>query len=49
MADLARLHAFLADVNPDAAANVVQALVRAPLALKANPRLGEQLFEFEGR
>ena len=49
MGDLSRLHAFLVEVNPLAAAKVVQSLVKAPTALSRNPRLGEQLFEFEGR
>lgn len=49
LADLKRLHDFLAAVNKSAAPKAVQALVRAPAALLANPRLGEQLFHFEPR
>ncbi len=47
-ADLERLHAFLALVNPSAA-QAVQALTRAPNFLLSNPRIGEQLFQFEPR
>jgi plasmid stabilization system protein ParE len=47
--DLSRLPAFLDESNPAAAAKIVQALVKAPTLLGRNPRLGEQLFEFEGR
>jgi len=49
LSDLARLHEFLALVNKPAAARAVQALTRAPAALLTNPRIGEQLFEFEPR
>lgn len=49
MRDLSRLHGFLVEVNPSAAARVVQALTNAPVRLSQNPRLGIQLFEFEGR
>ena len=49
LSDVARLHDFLAVVNKPAAARAVQALVRAPTVLLANPRLGEQLFHFEPR
>ncbi|MFH1019541.1 MAG: type II toxin-antitoxin system RelE/ParE family toxin [Pseudomonadota bacterium] len=49
LSDLARLHAFLAQVNRGAAARTVQALVAAPIGLPANPRLGERLEEFEPR
>ena len=48
-ADLERLHAFLAPVNPSAAAQAVQALTHAPTILLSNPRMGEQLFQFEPR
>ncbi len=44
--DLVRLHAFLADVNPRAAAKVVQSLTGAVDGLLQNPRLGLQLAEF---
>jgi len=49
LADLERLHDFLAVVNPHAAARTVQSLARTPTMLLANPRIGEQLFEFEER
>lgn len=49
LSDLARLHDFLARVNPPAAACAVQALVKAPEVLRDNPRIGEQLFQFEPR
>ena len=49
LADLERLHDFLSVVNPPAAARAVQSLVKTPTRLLENPRLGEQLFEFEGR
>jgi plasmid stabilization system protein ParE len=42
-ADLARLHAFLKPVAPDAAARIVQQLVRAPERLIEHPRIGERL------
>jgi plasmid stabilization system protein ParE len=47
--DLARLHEFLAEVNPRAAAEVVRRLVAAPRRLATTPRVGEQLAEFEPR
>lgn len=40
--DIIRLHAFLATVDPDAAAKVVQMLQRAPDKLIAFPRIGER-------
>jgi plasmid stabilization system protein ParE len=49
LSDLARLHAFLASANRGAAAQVVQALTAAPTTLRANPRIGERLEEFEPR
>ncbi len=49
LSDLVRLHEFLAPVNPVAAARAVQALTKAPTMLLNNPRIGEQLFEFEPR
>ena len=49
LADLERLHDFLAVVNPPAAARAVQSLVKTPTRLLENPRLGEQLFELEPR
>ena len=49
LSDLVRLHEFLASVNKQAAARSVQALVKAPAVLLTNPRIGEQLFQFEPR
>ena len=53
LSDLARLYEFLAPVNKPAAARAVQALTKAPTKaptiLLTNPRIGEQLVEFEPR
>ena len=49
LSDLARLYEFLAPVNKPAAARAVQALTKAPTILLTNPRIGEQLFQFEPR
>ncbi len=49
LADLERLHEFLAVVNPPAAARTVQSLTKTSSRLLANPRIGEQLFEFDER
>lgn len=49
ISDLTRLHEFLASVNKQSAARVVQALTNAPSILLTNPRIGEQLFQFEPR
>ena len=49
LSDLTRLYEFLASVNPPAASRVVQALTKAPASLLTNPRIGEQLFQFEPR
>jgi plasmid stabilization system protein ParE len=49
LADLARLHDFLALVNRSAAARTVQSLAAAPTNLLTNPRIGEKLDEFEPR
>lgn len=49
LSDLTRLYEFLAPVSKPAAARAVQALTKAPTTLLANPRIGEQLFEFEPR
>ena len=46
LSDLARLYEFLAPVNKLAAARTVQSLTKAPTILLTNPRIGEQLFEF---
>lgn len=49
LSDLVRLYEFLAPVNLQTAARTVQALTTAPTTLLNNPRIGEQLFEFETR
>ncbi|WP_404414733.1 type II toxin-antitoxin system RelE/ParE family toxin [Marinospirillum sp.] len=47
LGDIGRLHRFLHEKNPVAAAEVVQRLTEAPEILLSNPRLGEKLFDFE--
>jgi plasmid stabilization system protein ParE len=49
LSDLVRLYEFLAPVNKPAAAKAVQTLTKAPTILLTNPRIGEQLFQFEPR
>lgn len=49
VSDLTRLHAFLAEVNPRAAARTALELVAAPRRLLNAPRLGERLEEFTPR
>ena len=49
LSDLARLYDFLAPVNKQAAARAVQVLTAAPERLLEQPRIGEQLDEFEPR
>jgi plasmid stabilization system protein ParE len=49
LSDLVRLYEFLAGSNKDAAARAVQELTQAPTVLLTNPRIGEQLFQFEPR
>ncbi len=49
LSDLERLYEFLAPLNQPAAARAVQALTKAPTVLLTNPRIGEQLFEFNPR
>lgn len=49
LSDLARLHEFLTSVNKPAAARTVQSLIAVPASLLKNPRIGEQLDEFEPR
>lgn len=49
LADLARLYEFLAPVNNTSAARAAQALTKASTILLTNPRIGEQLFQFEPR
>ena len=47
--DLARLHEFLAEVNPRAAKAIVQRIVVAPRRLLDAPRSGERLAVFAPR
>lgn len=47
--DVVRLYAFLAPLNPRAAAHAARALTKAPEVLLVHPRIGEQLFQFEPR
>ncbi len=47
--DVARLHEFLAEVNPRAAWAVVKRLVAAPRRLPQAPRSGEPLGRFAPR
>ncbi|MGL4890572.1 MAG: type II toxin-antitoxin system RelE/ParE family toxin [Aeromonas veronii] len=49
LSDLVRLYEFLTLANKPAAARAAQALTQAPIVLLANPRIGEQLFQFEPR
>jgi len=49
LSDLVRLYEFLSAVNKVAAARTVQSLTKAPSLLLTNPRIGEQLFEFDPR
>ncbi|WP_043634618.1 type II toxin-antitoxin system RelE/ParE family toxin [Chromobacterium haemolyticum] len=50
LSDLVRLYEFFALVNKQAATKTVQWLTAAPITtLVKNPRLGEQLFEFNPR
>jgi plasmid stabilization system protein ParE len=48
-ADLDRLHAFLAEHDPDAADAVFDRLAEAPAALLDFPRRGSRLSEFDPR
>ena len=49
LSDLARLHDFLAPVNPQAAARTTRLLSTAPARLRVHPRIGEKLEEFDPR
>ncbi|MBA0215998.1 type II toxin-antitoxin system RelE/ParE family toxin [Pectobacterium brasiliense] len=49
LSDLARLYEFLALANQPAAKRVIQALTQSPSTLITNPRIGEQLFQFDPR
>jgi len=45
--DLRRLHNFLADKSPRAAANILQMLAHGPDRLKDFPRIGMRLEQFD--
>lgn len=47
--DLVRLHEHLSAVAPEAAARVIQQLVRAPDRLRDHARIGEKLEAYEPR
>lgn len=49
LSDLVRLHDFLAPVNSQAAARVVQSLSAAPKRLVEYPRIGEKLEQYDPR
>ena len=49
LSDLTRLYEFLAPLNQKVAAHAVQSLTAASITLLDNPRIGEQLFQFEPR
>jgi plasmid stabilization system protein ParE len=49
LGDLARLHAFLAPVNPRAAKAVLERLKQAPRVLQTQPQMGKPLPEFNPR
>ncbi|MDP2129242.1 MAG: type II toxin-antitoxin system RelE/ParE family toxin [Pseudohongiella sp.] len=49
LSDLTRLYDFLEPINRSAATRAVQVLAKAPVNLLTNPRIGEQLFQFEPR
>ncbi|MFM2666667.1 type II toxin-antitoxin system RelE/ParE family toxin [Vibrio mediterranei] len=49
LSDVTRLYEFLAVVNKHVAARTVQSLTQSPSILLTNPRIGEQLFQFEPR
>jgi plasmid stabilization system protein ParE len=46
LGDVARLHAFLAEVNKSAAARIVRSFTAAARQLREHPRSGEVLEEF---
>jgi plasmid stabilization system protein ParE len=49
LGDVARLHAFLAEVNRPSAAKVVRSFTAAARQLREHPRSGEVLEEFAPR
>jgi plasmid stabilization system protein ParE len=49
LGDIARLHAFLADVNRQAAVKIIRSFTAAARQLREHPRSGEQLEEFAPR
>jgi plasmid stabilization system protein ParE len=49
LADIERLHAFLKDKNPDAAARAVAAILKGANLLKSSPRIGRPMPDGTGR
>ncbi len=49
LGDIDRLHDFLKQENPSAAAKTVQALVAAPVQLISHPKIGEPLGQYQPR
>ena len=49
LGDVARLHAFLANVNKTAAAHIVRSFTAAAQRLHEHPHMGERLDEFKPR
>lgn len=49
LSDLVRLYGFLAPVNKQAAARIVQSLTNAPTRLRTHPRFGEKIEVFDPR
>ncbi len=49
LSDLVHLYEFLTIANKPIAARTVQTLAKAPTIQLINPRIGEQLFQFEPR
>ncbi len=47
LADLVRLHRFLASADQQSAARTTQSLAAAPMRLIQHPRIGERLDEFK--
>ena len=49
LGDIARLHDFLKQENPSAAAKAVRVLVSAPTQLITHPKIGEPLEQYQPR
>ena len=49
LSDLVRLYDFLAPVNKQAAARIVQSLTNVPTRLRTHPRFGEKIEGFDPR